>query len=61
MSLGSVPALPLQVAPGGSLDLVIEASAGVGAGRTESLLAVTTGEVDAPENQVWTVVAETVQ
>jgi hypothetical protein len=57
VTLSAVPTLPLRVAAGASLTVTVRASA-ARAGRTESLLAVTTGEPDAPENQVWTVVAE---
>lgn len=57
VTLSDGPGLPQRVAAGSTLGLTLQASA-TGPGRSESLLAVTTGEPDSPENQVWTVVAE---
>jgi len=57
VTLSRVPEFPVPIPPGSSLELTLQASA-TGPGRSESLLAVTTGEPDVPENQVWTVVAE---
>jgi hypothetical protein len=58
VTLGAVPDLPRPVPAGGTFDLDLDARANGGTGRTELLLTVTTGEVDAPEIQVWNVVAE---
>jgi len=59
VTLASTPELPVRISPGGALTLVLQATATGMAGHAEALLVATTGEADAPENQVWTVVAET--
>jgi len=50
----------VRVPARGVLEVSLKATAPAGPGRAGALLAVTTGEVDSPENQVWTVVAEAV-